>query len=64
MTCSVNWLVVTSVFPDVERRGCAFHFVQSIVRLQEVELQSAWNKDEGTHTYLQKLCFNGLSIVS
>jgi hypothetical protein len=55
------WRSLESVFPDVERKGCAFHFAQALWRhIQEEGLQRAYTNDEGTYKLLHNvmaLCY-------
>jgi len=50
------WRALASAMSHVERRGCAFHFVQAIWRhIQELGLQAPYQNDDGTHKLLRKL---------
>ncbi|KAK2166289.1 hypothetical protein LSH36_40g13034 [Paralvinella palmiformis] len=56
-----TWKSVESVFPDVERKGCAFHCAQALWRhIQEEELQLTYTNDGETYRFLRKvmaLCY-------
>ena len=44
------------VFPGVTILGCYFHWAQAVWRkVQELGLQVAYNNDNNTHKYIQKL---------
>ena len=39
--------------PEVERKGCAFHFVQAIWRhIQQLGMQGAYQTDDGTRKFM------------
>lgn len=50
------WRSVKKVLPNVQRQGCAFHFVQAVfTHIKGEGLQGAYTNDDGTYQYLQKL---------
>ena len=50
------WGGIRLAFPEISIKGCVFHWVQAVWRhVQGMGLQEAYNKDEGTHTFLRRL---------
>ena len=50
------WQAIRLELPDVQLRGCTFHWCQSVWRkAQQLGLQMAYNNDAPTHTYIKKL---------
>ena len=57
------WWALQNVMPDVELRGCAFHYSQAIWRYAQTKcgLKTAYNEDDGTYNLIRKLI--GLSLM-
>ena len=50
------WHGVKVVFPEIQIRGCVFHWVQAMWRrVQALGLQDSYSKDEGTHCIVRML---------
>ena len=50
------WNALTAVYPDVQLKGCLFHWTQALWRkTQELGLQRAYSEDRGTHKFIRKL---------
>ena len=53
---SAVWGAVNEVLPNVEQKGCLFHFTQAIFRkIKRLGLQTAYEKDPGTSRILKSL---------
>lgn len=50
------WVALRYVLPKVQLQGCVFHWTQAVRRkIQELELEVLYLRDEGTFKYLRKL---------
>lgn len=50
------WQAARTEFPGVNLRGCTFHWTQAVYRKAQAKgLQTAYEKDLNTRTYIQKL---------
>ena len=50
------WHGLRYAFPEINFKGCAFHWVQVVNRkLREIGLSTAYNNDEGTRAYCKSL---------
>ncbi|XP_067033176.1 uncharacterized protein [Acropora muricata] len=50
------WAALRIILPDVQIKGCVFHWTQAIWRkIQELGLQQQYTSDKGTYTYLRKI---------
>ncbi|XP_041372839.1 uncharacterized protein LOC121386108 [Gigantopelta aegis] len=53
---SALWRAAASVIPDVQIKGCSFHWTQAVWRkIQDLGLREAYRSDNDTHRYLRKL---------
>ena len=51
-----TWQAIRLELPDVQLRGCTFHWCQAVWRkAQQLGLQMAYNNDAPTHNYIKKL---------
>ena len=56
---AATWLSLRVVLPNVELKGCLFHFTQAVFRkIQALGLQRAYNVDAGTLA----LCKNFMAL--
>ena len=56
------WSAIAEVYPQVHRRGCAFHWTQAVYRhIQHAGLQTAYSHDLGVHQVCKQLL--GLPFV-
>ena len=50
------WQALAAIIPQVERKGCAFHFSQAVWRkAQNIGLQPAYNADVGTNRLIRRI---------
>ena len=46
---------VKKVFPDAKIQGCAFHWTQAVLKVQGLELSTAFHEDDATHKFIKRL---------
>ncbi|XP_077969148.1 uncharacterized protein LOC144422955 isoform X1 [Styela clava] len=58
---AATWQALSSVWPDVEKQGCSFHFTQAIMKnVRPNNLARLYNKDAGTRDlikHVMALCY-------
>ncbi|XP_077969826.1 uncharacterized protein LOC120330887 isoform X2 [Styela clava] len=58
---AATWQALSSVWPDVEKQGCSFHFTQAIMKnVRHNNLARQYNKDAGTRDlikHVMALCY-------